>query len=55
VPPTTVFSALQVIQGSKTAVVSPDLGHDADRNPAYRRDEFIRTMARDAGSVLPNA
>ena len=52
VPPTTVFSAFQVIKGAKTAVVSPDLGHDADRNPAYRRDEFIRTMASETGSVV---
>jgi len=41
-----------VIKGAKTAVVSPDLGHDADRNPAYRRDEFIRTMASETGSVV---
>ena len=52
VPPTTAFSAYNVLQGPKNVVVSPDLGHDADRNPDYRRDERICEMATKAGSEI---
>ena len=50
VPPTTVFSAYNVLQGPKEIVISPNLGHGADRNPAYRRDERICELASRAGS-----
>ena len=56
VPPTTVFSACNVIGSPKTAVLSRDRGHDADRDPEYRRDERIVEMAAKAGSqvvILP--
>ena len=52
VPPTTAFSAYNVLQGPKTLVVSPDLGHDADRNPEYRRDSRICELAVQSGSAI---
>jgi cephalosporin-C deacetylase-like acetyl esterase len=41
-PPTTVYSAYNVLTSSKTLVVAPMLGHDADKNPEYRRDARIK-------------
>jgi hypothetical protein len=34
------------------AVISPDRGHDADRDPHYRRNERICAIATTAGSSL---
>ncbi len=52
VPPTTAFSAYNVLVGPKTVVVSTELGHGADRDPAYRRDGRICEMAARAGSAV---
>ena len=52
VPPTTVFSAYNVIGSPKTAILSRDRGHGADRDPKYRRDERIVEMAAKAGSQV---
>ena len=49
-PPTTVYSAYNVLTSSKTLVVAPMLGHDADKNPEYRRDARIIEFARRSGS-----
>ena len=49
-PPTTVYSAYNVLTGSKTLIVSPTLGHDADANPEYRRDARIVELAKGSGS-----
>jgi len=46
VPPTTVLSAYNVIETQKTSIVSPKLGHGADRDPEYRRNDFIVEMAK---------
>ncbi len=50
VPPTSVFSAYNVIGSKKTAILSRDRGHSADQDPEYRRDERILGMAAQAGS-----
>ena len=52
VPPTTVFSAYNVLQCSKQIIVAPNLGHDADRDPDYRRDQRLYQLATDAGSKM---
>jgi hypothetical protein len=46
------FSAYNVLVGPKTVVVSTELGHGADRDPAYRRDGRICEMAARAGSAV---
>ena len=55
VPPTTVFSAYNVLKGPKTIVISTDLGHNADRNPEYWRDSRVCEMAATAGSSVDGA
>ncbi len=52
VPPTTAFSAYNVLRGPRTVVVSTDLGHGADSNPEYRRDARICELAAKAGSAI---
>ena len=51
-PPSTIYSAYNVLQGSKRIIIAPSMGHDADENPQYERDAFVVEMARKAGSEV---
>ena len=52
VPAMTALSAYNVLAGQRAVVISPDRGHDADRDPHYRRNERICAIATTAGSSL---
>ncbi|NRA37490.1 MAG: acetylxylan esterase [Planctomycetes bacterium] len=51
VPPTTVHAALNVITSDTTIIEAPQLGHNADMNPDYDREQRILQFAQSGGSI----